>query len=193
MGAGLLTVKSGFILLIGFISFSTINTLKRASDILEWEQGCQSLRVDLFSLLVWEKRERERVSVWWKTKNLFIMNQENECQRQDLHMIVGVIELWWKTKNEIWEIYTPRIHWVDRGTGKMQPWRGYFRLLLSGWTRTSLGGSGKQGRFSVVYYKSKKREIEIRLMNESQWDGRLKTRVQETTCLAYTGLHDQTN
>jgi hypothetical protein len=52
MGAGLLTVKSGFILLIGFISFSTINTLKRASDILEWEQGCQSLRVDLFSLLV---------------------------------------------------------------------------------------------------------------------------------------------
>ncbi len=23
----------------------------------------------------------------------------------------------WKSKNEIWEIYTPHIHWVDRGTG----------------------------------------------------------------------------
>jgi len=37
MGAGLLTVKNGFILSIGFISFSTINTFKR--DILEWEEG----------------------------------------------------------------------------------------------------------------------------------------------------------
>jgi hypothetical protein len=27
MGAGLLAVKSGFILVVGFISFSTINTL----------------------------------------------------------------------------------------------------------------------------------------------------------------------
>jgi hypothetical protein len=29
------------------------------------------------------------------------------------------VSVWWKTKNEIWEIHTPRIHWVDRGTGRV--------------------------------------------------------------------------
>jgi hypothetical protein len=33
----------------------------------------------------------------------------------------------------------------------------------------------------VVYYKWRKREIEIRLMNESRCDERLKARVQEVT------------
>jgi hypothetical protein len=45
----------------------------------------------------------------------------------------------------------------------------------------------------VVYYKSRKREVKIRLMNESRCDERLKARVQDTTCLTYTGLHDKTN
>ena len=45
----------------------------------------------------------------------------------------------------------------------------------------------------VVYYKSRKRDLAIRLMNESRYDERLNTRVQETTCLTYTGLHDKTN
>jgi hypothetical protein len=45
----------------------------------------------------------------------------------------------------------------------------------------------------VVYYKSRKREIKIRLMDESRCDERLKGRVQEGTCLTYTGLHDKTN
>jgi hypothetical protein len=45
----------------------------------------------------------------------------------------------------------------------------------------------------VVYYKSRKRDLEIRLMNESRCDERLKVRVQEDTCLTYTGLHDKTN
>ncbi len=45
----------------------------------------------------------------------------------------------------------------------------------------------------VVYYKSRKREVKIRLMNESRCDERLKTRVQEALCLTYTGLHDRTN
>ncbi len=27
------------------------------------------------------------------------------------------VSVWWKTINEIWEIYTPLIHWVARGTG----------------------------------------------------------------------------
>jgi hypothetical protein len=30
----------------------------------------------------------------------------------------------------------------------------------------------------------------MRLMNESRCDERLKERVQEVTCLTYTGLHD---
>jgi hypothetical protein len=45
----------------------------------------------------------------------------------------------------------------------------------------------------VVYCKSRKRELKIRLMNESRCDERLKARVQEATCLTYTGLHHKTN
>jgi hypothetical protein len=46
---------------------------------------------------------------------------------------------------------------------------------------------------TVVYYKSRKRELKISLMNEGRCDERLKSRVEESTCLTYTGLHDQTN
>jgi hypothetical protein len=45
----------------------------------------------------------------------------------------------------------------------------------------------------VVYYESRKRELKTWLMNESRCDERLKTRVEESTCLTYTGLHDKTN
>jgi hypothetical protein len=45
----------------------------------------------------------------------------------------------------------------------------------------------------VVYYESRKREVKIRLMNEGRCDERLKARVEESTCLTYTGLHDKTN
>ena len=50
----------------------------------------------------------------------------------------------------------------------------------------------KEGR-SVVYYESRKLELKIRLMNESRCDERLKARVEESTYLTYTGLHDKTN
>ena len=46
---------------------------------------------------------------------------------------------------------------------------------------------------SVVYYKSRNRDLEIRLMHEGRYDERLKTRVEESTSLTYTGLHDKTN
>ena len=46
---------------------------------------------------------------------------------------------------------------------------------------------------SVVYYESRKRDLQIRLMNEGRCDGRLKTRVEESTYLTYTGLYDKTN
>ncbi len=45
----------------------------------------------------------------------------------------------------------------------------------------------------VVYYESRNREIKIRLMNEGRYDERLKTRVEKSTCLTYTGLNDKTN
>ncbi len=45
----------------------------------------------------------------------------------------------------------------------------------------------------VVYYESRKRELKIRLMNEVRCDERLKARVEESTCLIYTGLHDKTS
>ena len=34
-------------------------------------------------------------------------------------------------------------------------------------------------------------ELKIRLMNEGRYDERLKGRVEESTCLTYTGLHDR--
>jgi hypothetical protein len=49
--------------------------------------------------------------------------------------------------------------------------------------------------FYVVYYESRKRELKIRLMNEGRCDERLnfEGRVEESTCLTYTGLDDKTN
>ena len=46
---------------------------------------------------------------------------------------------------------------------------------------------------SVVYYESRKREVTRRLINEGRCDERLKAKVEESTCLAYTELHDKTN
>ena len=40
----------------------------------------------------------------------------------------------------------------------------------------------------VVYYKSRKRELKRRLINEGRSDERLKDRVQEATFLTYTGF-----
>ena len=40
---------------------------------------------------------------------------------------------------------------------------------------------GGGGRSVIVYYESRKREIQIRLMNEGRSDERLKTRVEEST------------
>jgi hypothetical protein len=45
----------------------------------------------------------------------------------------------------------------------------------------------------VVYYESRKRELKRRLINEGRCDERLKDKVEESTCLTYTGLHDKTN
>ena len=42
---------------------------------------------------------------------------------------------------------------------------------------------------TVVYYESRKRELKRRLINEGRCDERLKAKVEESTCLAYTGLH----
>ena len=44
-----------------------------------------------------------------------------------------------------------------------------------------------------IYYESRNREIKTRLIYEDRCDERLKARVQEATCLTYTGLHDKTN
>jgi hypothetical protein len=53
---------------------------------------------------------------------------------------------------------------------------------------------GRVCDFQVVYYESRKWDLKIRLlMNEGRCDERLKGRVEESTCLTYTGLHDKTN
>ena len=39
-----------------------------------------------------------------------------------------------------------------------------------------------------VYYESRKRELKRRLINEGRCDERLKAKVEESTCLTYTGL-----
>ena len=45
----------------------------------------------------------------------------------------------------------------------------------------------------VVYYESRKRDLEIRLINEGRCDERMKGKVEESTYLTYTGLNDKTN
>ncbi len=44
-----------------------------------------------------------------------------------------------------------------------------------------------------VYYESRKREIQRRLVNEGRCDERLQGKVEESTYLTHTGLHDKTN
>jgi hypothetical protein len=44
-----------------------------------------------------------------------------------------------------------------------------------------------------VYYETRKRELQRRLINEGRCDERLKVKVEESTCLTYTGLNDKTN
>ena len=48
-------------------------------------------------------------------------------------------------------------------------------------------------QYEIVYYESIKRELKRRLINEGRCDERLKAKVEESTCLGYTGLHDKTN
>ncbi len=43
----------------------------------------------------------------------------------------------------------------------------------------------------VVYYESIKREVQIRPLQECRCDERLKTKVEESTYLTYTGLHGE--
>ena len=39
-----------------------------------------------------------------------------------------------------------------------------------------------------MYYESRNREVKRRLINEGRYDERLKDKVEESTCLTYTGL-----
>ncbi len=57
------------------------------------------------------------------------------------------------------------------------------RRTISGCSRTN------ETFIGVVYYESRKRELKIWVMNESRCDERLNARVEESTCLTYTGLH----
>jgi hypothetical protein len=64
--------------------------------------------------------------------------------------------------------------------------------LLSGALRTPCGGSGKVQLFGKVFdYESRKRELKKRRKNEYQCDERLKTKAEESTCLTWTGLHEE--
>jgi hypothetical protein len=49
------------------------------------------------------------------------------------------------------------------------------------------------GFVNIVYYESRKRELKRRLINKGRYDERLKAKVEESTCLTYTGFHDKTN
>ena len=46
---------------------------------------------------------------------------------------------------------------------------------------------------SIVYYESIKRELKTKLIYECRCDERLKTKVEESTRLVSTVLHDKTN
>ncbi len=46
-------------------------------------------------------------------------------------------------------------------------------------------------RKRVVYHESRKRELKKRRKNGYRCDERLKTKDEESTCLTYTGLHEE--
>jgi hypothetical protein len=46
-------------------------------------------------------------------------------------------------------------------------------------------------RWGVVYYESRKRELQKRRKNEDRFDERLKTKMEESTCLGCTGLYEE--
>jgi hypothetical protein len=54
--------------------------------------------------------------------------------------------------------------------------------------RTQRDGSGKK---LLLYYESTKEELKTRPINECRYDERLKTKVEESTRLTYTGLSDR--
>ncbi len=47
--------------------------------------------------------------------------------------------------------------------------------------------------YGIVYYESRKREVNRRLISEGRSDERLKSKVEESSWLTYTGLNDKTN
>ncbi len=60
-------------------------------------------------------------------------------------------------------------------------------------TLAYINPAGVAVRAEEVYYESRKRELKRRLINEGRCDERLKAKVEESTCLTYTGLNDKTN
>jgi hypothetical protein len=60
-------------------------------------------------------------------------------------------------------------------------------------TNLALVSTSSTVTLEFVYYESRKRELQRRLINEGRCDERLKAKVDESTCLTYTGLHDKTN
>ncbi len=67
----------------------------------------------------------------------------------------------------------PLIYWVVRGTGT---------------PKDRESESQRQDLYIVVYYESIKRELKTRLIYEYRCDERLKTKNEESTRLADTGL-----
>ncbi len=131
------------------------------------------------------------------------MNQENE--------IYIWVSVWWKARptyecrcderlNEIWKIYVSRIHWVTRGTGtpkdrdEVNRWDvckcdGWVCVLEVIDTLSILRKSNDDERRKlVVYYESIKRNLKRRRIYEYRCDERLKTKNEESTRLADTGL-----
>ncbi len=80
---------------------------------------------------------------------------------------------------------------TDSGSTRGRHWKGTVQTHFphSGDRRVLL----LPGNMIVVYYESRKRELKIRLMNEGWYNKILKARVEESTCLTYTGFHDKTN
>ena len=71
-------------------------------------------------------------------------------------------------------------------------WLRLFWLLLALVTTcSSSDNSGPSPVYYVVYYESRKRELKKRRKNECRCDDRLKTKVEESTCLTYTGLYEE--
>ncbi len=85
--------------------------------------GTERVRVRTHHRILQSRRLSHRIwcVVWTDAPFVYYESRKRELKKRPMSRAKEKtyiwVSLWWKTKNKNWEIWTPRIHWVGRGTG----------------------------------------------------------------------------